>query len=61
MVKAGIPPSISEETICRVLKKAGLKWTHVQREGILIKNDLKLTLKFTRKVRRKSAMCNYEI
>ena len=53
MVKAGIPPSISEETVRRVLRKAGLKWARVQRKGILTKNDLKLRLKFARKVRRK--------
>ena len=29
MVKAGIPPSISEETVRRVLRKAGLKWARV--------------------------------
>ena len=46
MVKAGIPPSISEETVRRVLRKAGLKWARVQRNGILTKNDLKLRLKF---------------
>ena len=51
MVKAGILPSISEQTVRRVLRKAGLKWTHVQRNGILTKNDLKLRLKFARKVR----------
>ena len=35
MVTTSIPPSISEETVCRVLQKAGLKWAHVQRKGIL--------------------------
>ena len=44
MVKAGIPLSICEETICGILQKAGLKWTQVQRKGILTKNDLKLRL-----------------
>ena len=53
MVKAGISPSISEDTVRRVFRKAGLKWARVQRKGILIKNDLKLRLKFVRKVRRK--------
>ena len=53
MVKAGIPPSISEETVRGVLRKAGLKWACVQRKGILAKNELKLRLKFARKVRRK--------
>ena len=53
MVKAGIPPSISEETVRRALRKAGLKWVRVQRKGILTKNDLNLRLKFARKVLRK--------
>ena len=53
MVKTGIPPSISEETVRRILRKAGLKWTRVHRKGILTKNDLKLRLKFARKVYRK--------
>ena len=53
MVKAGIPPSLSEETIRRVLRKAGLKWARVQRKEILTINDLKLRLKFSRKIRRK--------
>ena len=61
MVKAGISPSVSEETVCRALLKTGLKWIHFQRKGILTKNDLKLRLKFSRKVCRKRAMCNYEI
>ena len=53
MVKAGIPPSISDKTLRRVLQKAGLKWVCFQRKGILRKNKLKQTLKFARKVRRK--------
>ena len=60
MVKAGIPPSISEETVWRVLRKAGLKWARVQRKGILTKNDLKLRLKFARKVRRKLPANSWE-
>ena len=32
MIKAGIPPPIREETVLRVLRKAGLKWTRVQRK-----------------------------
>ena len=53
MVKAGIPPSISEETVQRVLRKAGLKWACVQRKGILPKKTLKLRLKFAQKDRCK--------
>ena len=61
MVKAGVPPSPTEKIVGRVLQKIDLKWTHFQRKGILSKNDLKLRLTFTRKVRRKRAMCSYEI
>ena len=61
MGKAGISPSISEETVLKVVQKTDLKWTHFQGKGILTKNDLKLRLKVARKVCRKRAMCNYEI
>ena len=50
MVKARIPPSISEKTFQRVLRKNDLKWARIQRKGILTKNDMKLRLKFARKV-----------
>ena len=53
MVKTGIPPSTSKETVRRVLRKACLKWTRVQRKEILTKNDQKLRLKFARKARCK--------
>ena len=46
MVKEGILPSTREETVCRVLRKTDLKWALFQRKGILIKNGLKLRLKF---------------
>ena len=61
MGKAGIPPSISEETVRKVLQKTDLKWTNLQRKGILTENDLKLRVKFAQKVCHKRAMCNYEI
>ena len=44
MVKAGILPSTSKETVGRVMGKAGLKWTRIQRKRVLTKNDLKLSL-----------------
>ena len=52
MVRADIPPSVNPQTVRRVMKKSGLRWSHVQKKGILTKNDLKLRLKFARKVRR---------
>ena len=63
MVKAGIPPSISEEIVRKVVQKTVLKWTHFQRKGILIKSELELRLKFefARKVCHKHGLCKYEI
>ena len=63
MVKTGIPPSINDDTVRKVVQKTDLKWTHFLRKAILTKNDLKLRLKFefARKVCHKRAMCNYEI
>ena len=58
MGKAGIPPSISEETVLKVVQKTDLKWTQFQRKEILTKKDLKLRLKFDRKV---CAAMKYEI
>ena len=40
MVRAGIPPSISATTVCRVMRKAGLKWSHAQEKRVLTKSDL---------------------
>ena len=51
-VHAGISPLVSDETVRRVLKKEGIKWCHAQKKGILTRKDLKLRLKFARKVRR---------
>ena len=45
MVRAVIPPSISTETVRRVMRKAELKWSHTLKKG--------LRLKFARKVRRR--------
>ena len=63
MVKAGIPPSISKERVCKVVRKTDLKWTHFQRNRILIKSGLKLRVKFefAQKVFNKRGMCKYEI
>ena len=56
MVKAGIPPSISRETVGNV-------WTHFQRKGILIKSELEFRVKFefARKGCHKHGICKYEI
>ena len=63
IVKAGIPPSSSKETVRKVVQKTDLKCTHFQRKGILIKSELELRLKFefARKVCHKHGMCKYGI
>ena len=59
--KGDIPPSTTTERIRTVLQKTDLKWTHFQRKEIMSKNDLKLRLKFPRKVYCKRAACNCEM
>ena len=53
MVRAVIPPSVSTETVRRVMRKAELKWSHTLKKGVLTKSDLSLRFKFARKVRRR--------
>ena len=50
MVKAGIPPCISEDTVYRVLGKTDLKQTHFKKKGNLTQNQLKLRLEVAREV-----------
>ena len=63
MVKAGIPPSISKETVGRVLQKTDLNWTQFHRKGILTKDDLKLRLNLFGKfvVKMQCVTMKYEI
>ena len=42
MVRAAISSSISTATVHRVIKKAGSKWSHAQKKGVLTKSDLNL-------------------
>ena len=62
MVKAGVPLSMSEETVRRVLLKT-LKWTHFQRNRILTQNELKLRLSLLEKfvIKVQCATMKYEI
>ena len=46
VVRAGISPSVHTATIRRVMRKAGLNWSHAQKKRVLTKSDLKLRLKF---------------
>ena len=63
IVKVTIPSSINEETVCRVLEKASVKWTYVQRKGTWPKMtqicDLSLLEKFVVSVQ--CATMKYEI
>ena len=60
LVTAVIPLLISKETVCRVLGKTNMKWIHFQRKRIMSKNDLKLRIKFARKVYHKRATCRVQ-
>ena len=48
MVRAAVPSSISTATVHRVIGKAGSKWSHAQKKGVLTKSDLNLRWKFER-------------
>ena len=51
MLKQGVPPSISKETVVEFCEKlTNLKSTHFWRKVILAKNDPKLRLTFAQKV-----------
>ena len=45
-MRVGIAPLISAATVCRVIRKSGLKCSHAQKIKVLTKSDLKLRLKF---------------
>ena len=49
---AGISPEVSDETVRRVLRKAGYKYTHSRKKGVLKRKDTKLRLEFAQKVQR---------
>ncbi len=51
-VFAGISPQISDETVRRVLRAAGFKYTHSRKKGVLSRKDLTKQLEFAKKVRR---------
>ena len=54
-VFAGVSPEISDETVRRVLRDAGFKYTHSRKKGILSRKDLKTRLEFAKTVRRRLA------
>eukprot|EP00794_Sanderia_malayensis_P017212 gene17212-18933_t len=51
-VFAGVSPDISDETVRRVLRKAGFKYSHSRKKGVLSRKDLKLRYEFAKKIRR---------
>jgi len=51
-VFAGVSAEVSDETIRRVLRAAGFKYTHSRKKGVLSRKDLQLRYKFAKKVRR---------
>eukprot|EP00794_Sanderia_malayensis_P010595 gene10595-11716_t len=51
-VFAGVSPDISDETVRRVLRKAGFKYSHSRKKGVLSRKDLKVRYEFAKKVRR---------
>ena len=54
-VFAGVSPEISDETVRRVLRDAGFKYTHSRKKGILSRNDLQTRFEFAKTVRRRLA------
>ena len=51
---AGIDPTVSVETVRRVLRKNNMRYSHSRKKGVLKREDLKKRLSFARKVRGKS-------
>eukprot|EP00794_Sanderia_malayensis_P002718 gene2718-3143_t len=51
-VFAGVSPDISDETVRRMLRKAGFKYSHSRKKGVLSRKDLKLRYEFAKKVCR---------
>ena len=52
-LSAGIPPSVSDENVRRVLGKNNLHYMHARKKGILSKKDTEIRLKFAHTVLRR--------
>ena len=50
-VFAGISADVSDETVRRVLRSNGFKYTHSGKKGVLSRRDLGIRFKFTKQVR----------
>ena len=51
-ISAGIDPSVSSRTICRVLNKHGYGFYQTRKKGLLTKKDRKLRVEFCRKIKK---------
>lgn len=52
MVNTGVHRKVCDETVRRVYRKAGLRYTHSRKKGVLKRTDLRHRLNFARKVRK---------
>ena len=50
---AGVPEDASDETVRRVLRANGFKYTHSRKKGVLSSRDLGIRFKFAKKVRKR--------
>ena len=52
MVNTGVHDKVCDETVRRVFRKAGLRYTHSRKKGVLKRADLRHRLVFARNVRK---------
>ena len=50
-MSAGIGSCVSDECVCHIMHRAGLRYRHSRRKGLLTRKDLKIRLAFARKVK----------
>ena len=51
-VFAGVSPEISDETVRRVMRAAGYRYSHSRKKGVLARKDLNIRYNFAKKVRK---------
>lgn len=52
-VFAGVSADVSDETVRRVLRANGFKYTHSRKKGVLSRRDLSIRFKFAKQVRKR--------
>ena len=52
-VFAGVSADVSDETVRRVLRANGFKYTHSRKKGVLSRRDLDIRFKFAKQVRKR--------